>query len=217
MNDRGQSLGGGATLPRSRIAVLFLVLLTAACAPVMLEFHRPSAPGGKVVRAGCPPDKFILFERHDVTIGTSTGVASKGLVGGVVTFEVPEGRVVLLLDQEVEVSASSRGTSKGRLTPGTVWAPGSFQPRDAQPDKPLMGITSKHRIAWWPFSAAPTPYGHSRHAYYSFKFSVSLAEAEVSEAYVLKLPKFSVNDIVVELPPITFIQDREFAIVGLNC
>jgi hypothetical protein len=184
----------------------------------MLEFHRPSAPEGKVVRTSCPPvHRFILFERHDVTIGTSSGVGAKGPLKGVVSFEVPEGKVVRLLDQEIEVSAPSRGTWKGRLAPGIVWPPGSFQPRDAQPDKPLMGITLKHMIAWWPFSAAPTPYGHSRHAYYSFEFSVSLAEAEVSEAYVLKLPKFSVNDVVVELPPITFIRDREFAIVGLNC
>lgn len=206
------------TLLRSRFAVLFLALLTVACAPMMLDFYRPSAPEGKVVRSGCPPaERYILFERHGVTIGTTIGEDSNRLFKGRVAFGVPEGKVVLLLDQEVEASARARGTWKGRLAPGIVWPPGSFQPRDAQPDKPLMGITSKHRIAWWPFSAAPTPWGHSRHAYYSFEFSVSLAEAEVSEAYVLKLPKFSVNDIVVELPPITFIQDRELAIVGLNC
>ena len=203
------TLSDSVTVLRTRFALFGLVLLTVACAPVMLEFYRPSAPEGEVVRSGCPPgQRYILFKSHDVTIGATLGR---------IAFEVPEGKVVILLDQEVEASARARGTWKSRLAPGIVWPPGSFQPRHIQPDQPLMGITSKHTTAWWPFSGTPTPWGNSRHAYYQFEFSALPAEAKVSEPHVIRLPKFSVNHIVVELPPITFTPDSELAIVGLNC
>lgn len=193
----------------SRLALFGLALLTVACAPVMLEFYRPSAPEGEVVRSGCPPgQRFILFKRHDVTIGATLGR---------VAFEVPAGKLVILLDQAVEASSPARGTWKSRLHTGTVWAPGSFQPRQIQPDKPLPGITSQQTTAWWPFSGTPTPWGNSRHAYYQFEFSAFPADAKASEPNVIRLPKFSVNDIVVELPPITFTPESESAIVGLNC
>jgi hypothetical protein len=199
---------------RSGIAIFVLVLLTAACAPVLTDFYRPAAPDGRVARTHCPPaQRIILFERHDVTIGITIGMFSKGHVEGMVTYEIPEGKVVYLLDQEVEVSVPSRGTTKAKLTSGLVWSGGLFsQPHDASPANPLIGKTTMRLL----FST-PTRYGKTNHASYTFRFSGSLDRPEVPESLAIKLPRFSVNDTEVDLPPITFILDREFAIIGLNC
>lgn len=188
---------------RCWFAAFILTLLTVACAPGMVGFYLPSAPDGKVIRNGCTHQRTVVFERHGVIIGVAMGRLS---------FGVPEGKVVILIDQEAGVSTREGGTRKAKLAPGIEWPPGAFQPRHVGPDKPLTGLTSK--AAWWPFSGSPTPWGNSRDAFFSFGFPVSPLKATT---YVLRLPRFSVNDIVVELPPVTFIQDSEFGILPLNC
>lgn len=201
-------LRGNFNKGRSLFAVLLPAILMITCAPMTTSFYRPDAQDGRVVRGQCPPvHSFILFERNNVIVAAKASYPSEDQIIVTVTFEVPENNVVHLIDKTVEVSTPSQGTFKGVLS-GYIWtSPGRTS--DFQSEMPLTGKTKKNL-----FLDQVTFYGVTEHAYYAFNASLSMP---FTEMFLLRLPRFLVNNIEVELPLINFRHTSESYIGSLNC
>jgi len=186
---------------------LCATLLSVACAPMTTSFYRPEAPGGRVVLAHCPPVRsFILLEHDGVILGARVSDASADGLSVTITFEVPVGKTVRLLDDVVEVFSPVMDTVTGVLT-GSVWAsPG--RTRDFPLDAPMLGQTTPRLFD------QITAYGQTEHAYFIFDASLAVRP---SELFSLALPGISVNDSDVTFPPITLRRDSKTYLGSLNC
>lgn len=193
------------------VCFVWLVLLSmVSCAPaVTIPYYRPVAAGGTVVNAHCPPvDSFVLFEEHDIIVGAHAAFSEEGRLSATITFEVPKGKTVRLLDQDLWVNIPSRGSSKVKLS-GYIWT-GAGRTSDFSPATPLIGETGKKL-----FLKQVTLYGTTNHAYYMFYATLDVSEPE---PIMLKIPKFSVGDIVVELPEVKFEwSSKFFSVYPFNC
>lgn len=196
------------------LAMAALALLASACLPIQMSFYHPGAAEGAVTRNVCPPvDNLIIFEKRQVTIKVTAYVAHQAAIG-TLTFLVPEGRRVQLLDQQVEVSTEAAGVVTGALQPGSAWMPGAFQPTRITADQPLPGRSKSGRPSWLPFSRTP---GQPRHINYNFGFTTPLGTDTDPKAFILQVPSFRVDGTAITLPPIEFTRDRKLVISGLNC
>lgn len=192
----------------ARLFAISALLLTAGCAPfVTIDYYRPEAPEGEVVRAHCPPvNSFILFKNQGVLVGVGHLRQSENRLSIVLTFEIPEGKSVTLPRRTAELSTPSGHVHTGSLT-GHLWAPGPVV--DLPPDWPMTGRTTRK------FLDQVTAYGTTEHAYYFFRVTFP-AQKEVS--FELKLPPFAVDGVEVVLPAVRFVRDSEFFwILSLNC
>jgi len=141
----------------------------------------------------------ILFERQGVIVGVNTfyesiqhGYPTNKLYADI-SFEIPEGEVVQLVQHHVEVSAPSKDSWKSELS-GKVWT-GPGRTENFSRDAPMIG---KNKA--WRFGTAQG-YGNTKHA--AFFFSALLFEGFELETLEMNIPKFLINDFEVALPMIT--------------
>lgn len=186
---------------------LFLAILLSACAPMTVEFYRPHALDGKVVNAYCPPvESFILIENNGVITSTKASLSAENQVSVIIGFEVPEGRVVILENENVASMIEDRIFASSVLS-GRVWISRGHT-GEFQTDSPMIGKTEKRFL--WP----GTLYGQTDHAYFWFSTLLSVPD---TATFVLRLPNISVNDIKVQLPLVRFTRDKKSYIGSLNC
>lgn len=188
-------------------SVVLSVMLLTACAPMTVNYYRPDAASGKVVRAWCPPvHSVILIETHDVIVGFEISSPQKDRVLASITFEIPENHKVQLVDRFVEIHSSTGVSSKGEIS-GRMWV-AAGRTAEIQLDMPMQGNTKKRLFD------QITRYGKTEHAYY---FLIADMAAVQSDRFSLKPPRFFVNGIQVDLPVITFVRTKETHIGSLNC
>ncbi|GEM_PF-5540174 len=207
---------------RRRVSALTLIgvmLTTVSCAPLVVPIYRASASDGEILRAHlCPPEphSVIRFERHGVLVSARAFYKSDNQIWVRTAFEVPEGKVVRLLDHVVKVSVPARGSFEGDLSGGRI--PLKHEPDS--PSTPMMGETIKHKLRMfegWPTLYDPpglVMFAKTPHASYWFDAFLSVPK---SDAFTLKLPRFLVNDVEVELPVINFTRHIDFYIAPMNC
>jgi hypothetical protein len=175
---------------------------------MVVHIYQPSAPGGVVLSAHCPPEprSVIRFERDSILVSAKASYNSeyprRNGIGVRITFEVPEGKVVRLLDGVVEVSVPILGSFKGELS-GPV-----------PPGTPMAGETTKNKRWGTLYDPPSAMFAMTNHASYYFKTFLSMPN---SDTFTLKLPKFLINDVEVELPVINFNRNLDFYIAGINC
>jgi hypothetical protein len=188
------------------LAAVSLSLLTA-CAPMTINYYRPEANAGNVVKAWCPPvHSFVLIDAHDVIVGFKLSSPDKEQVAITMTLEIPEKHTVRMLDRFVEIDDGSGVIVSGELT-GQVWV-SAGRLGEVPLDKPMQGSTEKKIFD------QTTLYGKTEHAYFMLSAEIPAVESKI---WLLKPPVFFVDGIQVELPAITFIQTEEKIIGSLNC
>jgi hypothetical protein len=188
------------------LAAVSLSLLTA-CAPMTINYYRPEANAGNVVKAWCPPvQSFVLIDAHDVIVGFKLSSPDKEQVAITMTLEIPEKHTVRMLDRFVEIDDGSGVIVSGELT-GQVWV-SAGRLGEVPLDKPMQGSTEKKIFD------QTTLYGKTEHAYFMLSAEIPAVESKI---WLLKPPVFFVDGIQVELPAITFIQTEEKIIGSLNC
>lgn len=191
------------------LAAAMLALLTAGCSSddYVHTYYSPAAPGARIIEH--PRAQELHFQRKGVIVGTllGGGGGNPRQAWVSITFEVPEGKVVTLLDKTVEVSATDYAAQTGkisgrRVTGYSFW--GDPQYTDLSPDAPMTGKTAKvnqlgyGRQSW-----------SCKSDYAIFCFSAWVPAPE-SGPFSLKMPRFSVNGAEIELPLITVNQNRYF-------
>ena len=181
--------------------------LLTACAPMTINYYRPEANAGNVVKAWCPPvHSFVLIDAHDVIVGFKLSSPDKEQVAITMTLEIPEKHTVRMLDRFVEIDDGSGVIVSGELT-GQVWV-SAGRLGEVPLDKPMQGSTEKKIFD------QTTLYGKTEHAYFMLSAEIPAVESKI---WLLKPPVFFVDGIQVELPAITFIQTEEKIIGSLNC
>jgi len=186
---------------RSLFVVSVLILLITGCVVnIPKTFYRPAAPGGTVVRAMQPrTTSVILFERQDVIVGVNTTYDYKNQLYVSISFEIPNDKVVQLLENTVEVSVASKEMRKSKLS-GRIWT-GAGRTKDFPLKTPMVG-----RDKGWSLGTAKG-YGNTKYA--AFFFNALLFTAPEAETFEIKIPRFLVNNIESVLPIIEFTLDSE--------
>lgn len=203
--------------PCLRVPVLTAALLTLLTAGCHRPVYNPSAQGGLTVKD--PPSRVdflagpsdtsqqIRFQRHGVIVAAMLGEGpeTQGQVQVHVTFEVPEGRVVTLVDKKVEISVSNHVAATATLSGGRFlsgfdgWSGRQFS--DFSPDTPMKGTTAKKTSLGY---GTDIKVCASDYAMFCFIAQVTVPGAG---PFTLKLPRFSVNGAEQELPPVTVTQE----------
>ena len=190
--------------------ICLIMLSLVSCAPaVTVEYYRPIVVRGEVVNAHCPPVySFVLFEENDIIIGAHVAFSEKGQLSSTITFEVPKDKIVRLLDHDIWFDTPSHGLSKVKLS-GYIWT-GPGRTSNFSPETPLRGETKKKL-----FFKQITSYGTTQNAYFVFYASIDMFKPE---QVTIKIPRFSVDNVVVELPEIKFkLSSKYFPIYPANC
>jgi hypothetical protein len=179
----------------SFVVVTTFILLTAGCLlNVSTPYYLPAATGGTIVRAMQPrTNSVILFKRQGVIIGVNTTDYGDRFNASI-SFEVPEGKIVQLLEHHIEVSGPSKESWKSNLS-GHIWT-GPGRIGDFPVNTPMIGKNEA-----WRFGTAKG-YGNTGHA--AFFFKAFLFATPGPKTFVIKMPKFRVNNMDVELPLIEF-------------
>jgi hypothetical protein len=177
--------------------------MTGSCViKITRPYYHPSAPDGTNVRAikrEPRTNSAILFEHQGVIIGINTFYKSKAhgyptnQLHADISFEIPEGNTVQLVQHHIAVSAPRVDSWKSKVS-GRVWTkPGRTEefPRDA---------TMVGRNKAWRWGTAQG-YGNTKHA--TFFFSALLFEGFELKNLEIKIPTFLINNQEVELPIIT--------------
>jgi len=176
------------------------MLMTACVLKMPYSYYHPEALGGKVVRAMEPrTNSVILFERQGSIIGINTCINGKHQLDVSISFEIPDDKVVQLLEQHIEVSVPSKSISKRKLS-GRIWT-GLGRTEGFPLDAPMIGMNSG-----WRFGTAKG-YGETKYAAYFFK--ALLFPSQEEKTFEIKIPRFLVNNTEVELPKIRFTLDSE--------
>jgi hypothetical protein len=179
----------------SFVIVTTLILLMAGCLlNVSTRYYLPAAQGGTIVRAMQPrTNSVILFERHSVIVGVNTTDYGDQFNASI-SFEVPEGNIVQLLEHHIEVSVPSKESWKSNLS-GHIWT-GPGRTGDFPVDAPMIGKNKGWRLG------TAKGYGNTKNA--AFFFKALLFATPGPKTFVIKMPKFRVNNMEVELPLIEF-------------
>ncbi len=133
------------------VTLMGFVLTSTACVPMVGSIYRPSADGGEVLRAHCPPEprSVIRFEQQGILISAKAGYVSGNEIWVQSTFEVPKGKTVRLLDRRVEVSLADHPGYTGQLVDErTLLEPGAVALGE-----PMEGATIQNEIGLsegWP-------------------------------------------------------------------
>lgn len=176
------------------LAAALLALLTAGC--TVAAGYSAAAPGAKSYGDVITNGTEFHFERQGVIVGATVSADSVRIA-----FEVPEGKVVKLLDKTVEISVAEHVAATGALK---GWeAAGIFLDRDISPDAPMTGRKAKKnrdaRVSqFWDCA--------SDNNFFCFVTQVNMPE---SGSFTLKMPRFSVNGVAMELPPIAITEERD--------
>jgi len=197
----------------SLLTIILLMMSTAGCVPATHSFFRPSAPGGTLIRGHCPPvHSVILLERSGVIVAIRVSESSSHTARVLLSFEVPQGRIVRLKERTVELSVPGQGAYQGELD-GWVWE-SRYESHAFPVDNPMTGKTRQSG------SDTVTGYGSggTPHLFYTFRatFKAKVPMLD-SDVFTLKLPRFLVNDADIELPVIDFRRTSEFLIASFNC
>ena len=182
------------------LIILSLSFLIVSCIPGKSLVYQPEAPGGRVVSAHCPPDEsFLLFEANEVVVGVRAKTPWDNKIIVNITFEVPEGKTVILEDQQIEVLEGEQ-----------IFAKVDVQriSDDFQTGAPMPGKTE------WKLFKQITMYGTTKHAYYTFNATIPVLGKEY---FYIKLPCFLVNNVRWNLPLIKFTLIEKFSLHPLNC
>jgi len=178
----------------------FILLMTGCLVNIPTTFYRPAAPEGTVVRGMQPrTNSVILFERQDVIVGVNTTYDNKNQLYVSISFEIPNDKVVQLMEHTVEVSVASKEMRKRELS-GKIWT-GTGRTKDFPLNAPMVG-----RDDGWSFGTAKG-YGNTKYA--AFFFKALLFAAPEAKTFKIKMPRFLVNNIASELPIIEFTLDSE--------
>lgn len=189
---------------RSKVPILaaaLLAFLTAGCYYSEQRYH-PAAPGDK--SSGRLP--LLHFQRQGVIVGVGLPSTrnSQGTAQVAVNFEVPDGKVVKLIDKTVESSAANFAAHTGKLS-RKVWERQGFwggQIREFPPDTQMTGKTAnKQQFGYARELGMDTC--ESDYAMFCYSAKVTVPD---SGAFMIKLPRFSVNGAEIELPPLTVTQ-----------
>lgn len=187
-------------------AALAMATLTA-CAPMTSTFYRPNPELGRVVKAWCPPvHSVILIDIQGVTVGFELYPAQGDVVWARISFEISDKHSVQLVDRFIEVSSPNQRTAKGNLS-GHVWV-SPLRVEVISLDTPMNGRTETGLFG------QTTRYGRTKHAYYLLQADINVTHADY---LVLNPPRFLVNGVAVDLPPVAFTRTTEFYIGSLNC
>ena len=135
----------------------------------------------------------ILFEQHGVVVGVNT-VFHVDRVDASISFEAPEGRTVQLLAHQIEVSVAPGNTWNSKLS-GHVWT-GPGRTSDFPVDAPMIGKNGAWRLG------VARGYGNTKHA--AFFFKAPLFATPGPETFAMKMPRFRVDNVEVDLPLIEF-------------
>lgn len=182
------------------LIILSLSILVVSCIPGTSLVYQPEAPGGRVVSAHCPPDEsFLLFEESEVVVGVRAKTPWDNKIIVNITFEVPEGKTVILENQHIEVLEGEQIFAKSNLRRiSDEFSTGA----------PMPGKTE------WKLFKQITMYGTTKHAYYTFIATIPV----IGEEYFnIKLPCFLVNNVRWNLPLIKFTLIEKFSLHPLNC
>jgi hypothetical protein len=192
----------------SLIILTLLLFVVVSCAPMTTKFYRPAAIDGKVVFAHCPPvESFILFETGGIILGSKASKSTDDLITVMITFEVPDGKKVKLMDHEIYSLIDNQVFARSNLLGAVRVSAGRTSEFIAT--TPMLGKTEKKL-----FFKQITLYGTTEHAYYFFSGQLSVPNLE---SFIIKLPNFSVNGVLVKPPIIRFSQDSMQYIGSLNC
>lgn len=196
----------GLRTPRLAGLLLTLMLLSSCVLPMTIDFYSPTAEGGSQARAREPHTlSVILFRQGEIIVGMNTdywaasGPIIANRVRASITIEVPDGNVVKLARDYVEVSEPS----------GNPWKAPLSRPRSTlSVDAPLVG---KSNVATW-FTARG--WGNTNHAAYPFH-TMLYEGPEQPELLTVRLPPLDINGSEVLLPPITLTLSSEWLLVSL--
>jgi hypothetical protein len=173
------------------IIAAVLALISSCAVKYPVDYYHPEATGGKVVRTGqSRTQSAILFEQEGVIIGFHTSYYDEKIHARI-SFEVPDDKVVQLVDQNVEVKVNA-ATYRIVLS-GSVWPEGWFsQPIDFPIFSPMIGKKAKY--------GSVRGFGDTRNA--NFFVDGSIVTKPQPEAFQVKLPRFRINNVEVNLPVI---------------
>jgi hypothetical protein len=171
------------------------------------RYYRPEAAEGRRTDATCPPAPSVwLFDRDGVIVG-ARATRETGAISIELTFEIPEGKLVQLVEDAIAVEIDGR-SSRAPLRGSTFVSWGKT--REVAADESLEGA-SRHV-----FQSNYTPYYGVSNAVYAYRATVETGTPP--ELLDVRLPKFRVNGAPRSLPDVRFQWDSVFHwIYGLNC
>jgi hypothetical protein len=189
------------------IAISFTVLTTSCLLKVTSPYYRPSADTGENVRAikrQPRTDSVILFRHDGVIVGVNTLLKSKhhgfseSTLSVDISFEIPEGNEIRLVDKHVKVFAPLESWNSELL--GRIWiAPGRTEIFPIE--KMMIGKSDAVRFG------TAQGYGNTKNA--TFFFSALILKGAELETFELELPGFVINDFEVNEPIISFNLNEE--------
>jgi len=185
--------------------LLLTVFLEGCAAPfVTHEYLAPEADAGKAIRTQCNygtgPEKTIRFPVKNTFIDISAN-EFKNSIHIVLSLKLFDDHIVNLSTDEVEVkSISSKGLYRNRFEPLFPEEP----PWDVS--KPIIGKTRKVD-ALFKYVDYPTSY-----------IMTARSDMPVTDKFVVRIPMFTVNNVKVILPEITFRKKKSVEwFPPLNC
>jgi len=192
---------------RAGVVLCGLTLSGAAtgCAPILTTFEQPQASGGVIVQRTCPPTpSVLLFKKEGVVAAISMNEPEAGRTALQVSFEVPSGRTVRLLERALEVSIARGEHYRSELF--CLWCGAGGKSVD--PESLITGRTNR-----WPLGTT-TGYGTTRHTFYLFSTEVATI---LEGTFTVTLPKVLLNGRLWEMPPVLFTRVRKWIISPFNC
>ena len=196
----------GLRAPRHAGLLLTLTLLSSCVLPQRYDFYYPTALGGSQARAGEPRTlSVILFQLGEIIVGMNTvylpaaGPIIANRLSASISIEIPEGNVVKLARDYVDVSEPSGDPWRAPLS-GRIWT-GAGRTSAFSVDAPMIG---KSNAARW---GTARGWSDTKHAAYFFE--ATLYEGPEKRVLTVRLPELYVNDSEVELAPITLTLSSE--------
>ncbi|MGH3056153.1 MAG: hypothetical protein ACRDL7_14360, partial [Gaiellaceae bacterium] len=127
------------------LAAVLVVATAALCGcAVPMTAMQPHAEGGRLKNRTCPPvPEFLLFRQDDVVAAVSTREAGPGRRDVLLSFEVPEGRTVRLVERDIEVITRTGERARSPLA-GRFYGPNN-QSGEIDPDSLMRGRTKRLR------------------------------------------------------------------------
>ncbi len=181
------------------VIALAIALISSCVVNTPTPYYRPEAADGSVVRAMQPRTKSaILFDREGVIIGFNTAYTYEHALSASISFEVPEGKVVQLVEHNLEVQVNS--ASFNSALSGKIWT-GPGRTTNFPLNTPMIGKNAGKKFG------TATGFGNTDNAAYFF--TASLFTKPAPKAFKIKIPKFLINNTEVDLPIVSLKLDSE--------
>lgn len=195
------------------LAICFTSLLYA-CVPTVETTLRPVASNGEILDGHCPPAPrtVVAFQRQGVLVSVRAYLGSNDVVDIRIEYEVPEGKVLKLVETYVTLLPPKNPPLMADLKTNQYSKP-------VISGKEIYGTTISSQLLesdGWPTLYSPKKGDVAKTIYKSYSTHAKLSATQF-DSFSLILPRFIVND--VEIPPIqvTFAKEVTAYLGYFNC